>query len=83
MLAWRVGELLEAESERVAAWVGCHGGVDGKPVGEVGHVERGDAQNVEQALRAPVFEQGLELEVGGRRVQAHDGVRDVDLVLLG
>ena len=54
-----------------------------KPVGEVGHVERGDAQNVEQALRAPVFEQGLELEVGGRRVEAHDGVRDVDLVLLG
>ena len=44
---------------------------------------RGDAQNVEQALRAPVFEQGLELEVGSRRVKAHDGVRDVDLVLLG
>ena len=54
-----------------------------KPVVGVGHVERGDAQNVEQALRAPVFEQGLELEMGGRRVQAHDGVRDVDLVLLG
>ena len=36
---------------------------------------------MEQALRAPVSEEFLQFEMVGRGVEAHDGVRDVNLVL--
>ena len=56
-------------------------GVDGEPVGELGHVLRGDGQDVQEALVAPGRElvvQGVEIR---RAVQAQDGVRDVQVVL--
>ena len=59
------------------------GGVDGEPVREVGHVERGDAEDVQEALRAPGLEVDLEVLEGLGVVQAQDGVRDVELVLWG
>ena len=46
-------------------------------------MERGDAQDVQEALRAPGLEARLEGLGGGGVVQAQDGVRDVELVLRG
>jgi len=54
-----------------------------KPVGELGHVERGDPEDVQEALRAPGLEVVLQGFEGGGAVQAQDGVRDVELVLPG
>ena len=68
----------EGAGARVLVW-----GLDGEPVGELGHVERGDREDVEQALRAPGLEVALQGLEGGGAVQAQDGVRDVELVLPG
>jgi hypothetical protein len=38
---------------------------------------------VQEALVAPAFEVVVEVGEGGGAVQAHDGVRDVEVVLLG
>ncbi len=46
-------------------------------------MERGDAQDVEEALLAPGLEMGLKVLEGDGVVQAQDGVRDAELVLWG
>ena len=77
-------EGLEAVDEGAGAHVLVRiGGIDGKPVGEGGHVERGDREDVEQALGAPGLEFGLKVLEGGGVVQAHYGVGHAELVLWG
>ena len=51
------------------------------PVRDFRHVERGDGQDVQEALVAPGGEVAPEVVRGGRGVEAQDGVRDVELVL--
>ena len=46
-------------------------------------MERGDPEDVQEALRAPGLEVVLQGFEGGGAVQAQDGVRDVELVLPG
>ena len=46
-------------------------------------MERGDREDVQEALRAPGLEVVLQGFEGGGAVQAQDGVRDVELVLPG
>ena len=52
------------------------------PVGELGHVAGRDREDVQEAQVAPGREGALEEVGSGGRVEAHDGVGHVELVLL-
>lgn len=81
-LAWSLVEGVEAVQEGVDVLVRI-GRVHGEPVLKGRHVEGRDVQDVEEALVSPGIEQGAEGGKQGRGVQAHDGVGDVELVLVG